>query len=79
MSLLIRVAMEAALLEAGCGTSTWHPYFKAVLQVITKTWKSSVVTFMADNCIDLHHNISMEVYSQKDSCLMANFIKQGAS
>jgi hypothetical protein len=34
---------------------------------------------MADNCIDLHHNTRMEVYSQKDSFLMENFIKQGAS
>jgi hypothetical protein len=79
MSLLLREAMEAALQEAGCGPSPWHPQFKVVLQVITKTWTSSVITFMADNCIDLHHNISMEVYSQKDSFLMANFIKQGAS
>jgi hypothetical protein len=37
------------------------------------------MTFTADNCIDLHHNIGMEVYSQKDSFLMENFIKQGAS
>jgi hypothetical protein len=37
------------------------------------------MNFMADNCIDLHHNIRMEVYSQKDSFLMENFIKQGAS
>jgi hypothetical protein len=37
------------------------------------------MTFMADNCIDIHHNIRMEVYSQKDSFLMENFIKQGAS
>jgi hypothetical protein len=37
------------------------------------------MTFMAENCIDLHHNIRMEVYSQKDSFLMANHIKQGAS
>jgi hypothetical protein len=34
---------------------------------------------MSDNCIDLHHNIRMEVYSQKDSFLVENFIKQGAS
>jgi hypothetical protein len=34
---------------------------------------------MAENCIDLHHNIRIEVYSQKDSFLMENFIKQGAS
>jgi hypothetical protein len=33
---------------------------------------------MSENCIDLHHNIRMEVYSQKDSFLMENFIKQGA-
>jgi hypothetical protein len=46
---------------------------------ITKTWISSVMTFMADNCIDLHQNIGMEVYSQKDSFFMENFIKQGAS
>jgi hypothetical protein len=37
------------------------------------------MTFMEDNCIDFHHNIRMEVYSQKDSFLMENFIKQGAS
>jgi hypothetical protein len=37
------------------------------------------MTFMADNYIDLHHNIRMEVNSQKDSFLMENFIKQGAS
>jgi hypothetical protein len=67
-SLLLQAAMEAALKEAGCGPSPWHP------QLI-----SSVMTFMADNCIDLHHNISKEVYSQKDSFLMENFIKQGAS
>jgi hypothetical protein len=71
--------MEAALQEDGCGPSPWHPEFKAVLQVVTKTWTSSVVTFIADKCIDLHHNIRMEVYSQKDSFLMAKFIKQGAS
>jgi hypothetical protein len=71
MSLLIRASMEAALQEAGCKTSPWHPEFKAVL--------NSVMTFMEDNCIDLHHNIRMEVYSQKDSFLMENFIKQGAS
>jgi hypothetical protein len=65
-SLLLRGAIEAALQEAGCGPSTWHPEVKAVLQAITKTWISSVMTFMADNCIDLHHNIRMEVYSQKD-------------
>jgi hypothetical protein len=57
--------MEEALQETGCGPSPWHPEFKAVLQVVTKTWTSSVMTFMADNCIDLHHNIRMEVYSQK--------------
>jgi hypothetical protein len=37
------------------------------------------MTFMADNFIDLHHNIRMEFYSQKDSFLIANFIKHGAS
>jgi hypothetical protein len=37
------------------------------------------MTFISYNCIDLQHNIRMEVYSQKDSFLMANFIKQGAS
>jgi hypothetical protein len=37
------------------------------------------MTFMADNYIDLHHNIRMEVNSQKDSFLMENFINQGAS
>jgi hypothetical protein len=52
-SLLLRAAMEAALQEAGCGPSPWHQKFKAVLQVITKTWTSSIMTFMADNCIDL--------------------------
>jgi hypothetical protein len=36
------------------------------------------MTSMADNCIDLHQNIMMEVYSQKDSFLMEIFIKQGA-
>jgi hypothetical protein len=36
-SLLLRAAMEATLQEAGCGPSPWHPDFKAVLQVITKT------------------------------------------
>jgi hypothetical protein len=71
--------MEAALQEAGCGPSPWNPEFKAVLKVITKTWKSSAITFISDNCIDLHHNIRMEVYSQKDSFLKANFIKHGAS
>jgi hypothetical protein len=79
MSLLLRAATEEDLQEAGCGSSPWHPEVKAVLKVITKTWISSVMTFMADNCIDLHHNIRMEVYSQKDSFLMENFIKQGAS
>jgi hypothetical protein len=58
--------MEAALQEAGCGPSPWNPEVKAVLQAITKTWISSVMNFMADNCIDLRHNIRMEVYSQKD-------------
>jgi hypothetical protein len=67
--------MEADTQEDGCGPSPWHPEFKAVLQVITKTWKSSVTTFMVDNCIDLHHNIRMEIYSQKDSFLMENLIK----
>jgi hypothetical protein len=71
--------MEAALQEAGCGPSQWHPEFKAVLQAITKTWINSVMTFMADNCIYLHHNIRMAVYSQKDSFIVENFIKQGAS
>jgi hypothetical protein len=79
MSLLLWAAMEGAIQEAGCGPSPWHPYVKAVLQVITKTWISSVMNFTADNCIDLHHNIRMEVYSQKDSFLTDNFIKQGAS
>jgi hypothetical protein len=78
-SLRLRAAMEASLQEAECGPSPWHPEFEVVLQVITKTWTSSVMNFMSDNCIDLHHNIRMEVYSQKDSFLMANFIKQGAS
>jgi hypothetical protein len=78
-SLLLRAVMEAALQEAGCGPSPWHPEVKVVLQAITKTWISSVMTFMEDNSIDLHHNIRMEVYSQKDSFLMENFIKQGAS
>jgi hypothetical protein len=55
--------MEASLQEAGYGTSPWHPEVKSVLQAITKTWISSVMTFMADNSIDLHHNIRMEVYS----------------
>jgi hypothetical protein len=77
-SLLIRAAMEASLQEAGCGPSPWHPEFKAVLQVITKTWTIPVMIFMEYNCIDLHHNIRMEVYSQKDSFFMVNFIKQGA-
>jgi hypothetical protein len=71
--------MEAILQEARCGPSPWHPEFKSVLKVITKTWTSSVMTFMADNCVDLQHNIRMEVFSQKDSFLMENFIKQGAS
>jgi hypothetical protein len=60
-SLLLRAAMEEAPQEAGCGPSPWHPEGKAVLQVITKTWISSVMTFMADKCIGLHHNISMIV------------------
>jgi hypothetical protein len=71
--------MEAALQEAGYGPSPWHPEFKAVLQVVTKTWTSSVMSFMSDNNIDLHHNIRMDGYSQKDSFLMENFIKQGSS
>jgi hypothetical protein len=71
--------MELPLQEAGCGPYPWQPYLKAVLEVNTNTWTSSVTTFMADNSIDLHHNIRMEVYSQKYSFLMANFIKQGAS
>jgi hypothetical protein len=79
MSLLLRAAMIADLQEAGCGPSQWHPEVKTILQAITKTWIGSVMTFMAENCIDLHHNIRMEVYSQKDSFLMDNFIKQGAS
>jgi hypothetical protein len=77
--LLLQATMEAALQEDVCGPSPWHPEVKAVLQAITKTWISSVMTFMADYCIDLHHNISMVVYSQKDSFLMENFIQQGAS
>jgi hypothetical protein len=77
-SLLLRAAMEAALQEAGCGPSPWNPEVKAVLHAITKTWISSFMNFMSDNCIDLHHNITMEVYSQKDSFIMENFIKQGA-
>jgi hypothetical protein len=78
-SLLIRSEMESALHEAGCGPYPWHPEFKVVLQAITKTWIRTSMTFMADNCIDLHHNIRMEFYSQKDLLIMANFIKQGAS
>jgi hypothetical protein len=35
--------------------------------------------FMADNCIDIHHNIRMAVYAQKESFLTENFIQQGAS
>jgi hypothetical protein len=62
-SLLLRAEMEAPLQQAGCGPSPWHPEVKAVLQAITKTWISSVMTFMVDNCIDIHHNIMMEVYS----------------
>jgi hypothetical protein len=34
---------------------------------------------MAENIIDLHHNIRMDGHSQQYSFLMANFIKQGAS
>jgi hypothetical protein len=77
-NLLLWAAMEVALQEAGCGTSPWHQDFKAVLQVITKMWIRSALSFVADNCIDLHHNIRMDGYSQKDSFIMANFIKQGA-
>jgi hypothetical protein len=71
--------MEVSLHEAGCGPHPWHPEVKVVLQAITKTWISSVMTFMADNSIDLHHSIRMAVYSQKDSFLMETFIQQGAS
>jgi hypothetical protein len=71
--------MKAALQEAGCGTFPWHPEVKSVLQVITKTWISSVMTFMADNCIYINQNIRMEVYSQKDSFLVEKNIKHGAS
>jgi hypothetical protein len=78
MSLLLQAAISAALQASGCGPSPWHPEVKAILQAITKTWISSVMTFMEDNCIDLHHNIRMAVYSQKDSFLMEKFIKQGA-
>jgi hypothetical protein len=77
-SLLLRAAMEAALQEAGCGPYPWHPEVKVVLQAITKTWISSVMTFMEDNGINPHHNIRMAVYSQKDSFLMENFTQQGA-
>jgi hypothetical protein len=79
MSLLIWVAMEEALQEAGCDPSPWHPEFKAVLHITTKTWTSSVMTFMSDNGIDFHHNIRLDGYSHKDSFIMATFIKQGAS
>jgi hypothetical protein len=79
MSLLLRAAIEAPLQEAGCGPYPWHPEDKSVLQAITKTWIGSVMTFITDNCIDLHHNIRMEVYSQKDAFIMEKFIKQGAS
>jgi hypothetical protein len=71
--------MEAAIQEDVCGTSTCYPEVKAVLQAITKTWIISVMTFMADNGIDLHQNIRMEVYSQKDSFLIENFIQKGFS
>jgi hypothetical protein len=71
--------MEASLQEAGCGPSPWHPEVKAVLQAITKTWISSLMTFMADNCIDLQHNTRVAVYSQEDSFLMEKKIQQGAS
>jgi hypothetical protein len=64
-SLLLRAAMEAPLQEAGCGPSPWYPEVKAVLQAITKTWMSSVKTFIANNCIDLHHNIRMEFTHRK--------------
>jgi hypothetical protein len=37
------------------------------------------MNFMADNGIDIHHNIRMAVYSQKDSFLMEKIIQQGAS
>jgi hypothetical protein len=77
--LLLWAAMEGALQEAGYGPSPWHSEFKALLQVITNMWISSGMSFMADNCINLHHNISIDGYSQKNSFLMANFIKKGAS
>jgi hypothetical protein len=71
-SLLLRAAIEAALLEAGWGPSPWHPEFKAVLQVITKS-------FMVEHSIDLHHSTRMDGYSQQDVFIVANFINQGAS
>jgi hypothetical protein len=77
-SLLLRAAIEAALQEAGCGPSPWHSEVKVVLQAITNTWISSVVTFMENNGIDIHHNIRMAVYSHKYSFFMENFIQQGA-
>jgi hypothetical protein len=64
-SLLLQAAIEAALQEAGFGPYPWNPEFKAKIKAITKTWISSIITFMADNYIDLHYNIRMEVYSQK--------------
>jgi hypothetical protein len=76
---VIFAATEAALLEAGCGPSPWHPEFNTVLQVITKTCTSAIMSFMAQNCIDFHHNIRIDGHSHKYSFLMANFIKQGAS
>jgi hypothetical protein len=79
MRFLLHAPMEAALLEVGCGPSPWYTELKVVLQVTTNTWTSSFMSFIAYNCFDLHHNIMMDGYSQKDSFLMANFIKQGAS
>jgi hypothetical protein len=76
MSLLLQAEMEAALQGAGCGPSPCHPEVNSVLQAITEIWISSVMTFMADNCIDLHHNIRMEVFSQKDSFLMYFFLNR---
>jgi hypothetical protein len=77
--LLLRAAIEEALQEAGCGPFPWHPEVKSVIQAIIKNWISSVMTFVADNCIDLHQNIRMAVYLQKDSFLMESFIQKGAS
>jgi hypothetical protein len=56
-----------------------HPEFKSVLQVIKKMWTTAFMSFMAENCIDLHHNIRIDGYSQQDLFLVANFIKKGAS